>query len=94
MKGAQSITYTPFVNTFLHSTAQCGFKGKVDRLIEDCITCPPMEGFERVYFPGELEAMEEAKRTETGIPVDESELAKFFKNLREHSLEIRENSLV
>jgi LDH2 family malate/lactate/ureidoglycolate dehydrogenase len=70
------------------------FKGKVDRLIEDCITCPPMEGFERVYFPGELEAMEEAKRTKTGIPVHDSELAKFFKNLREHRLEIREDLLL
>ncbi|KPL17014.1 MAG: hypothetical protein AMJ92_12210 [candidate division Zixibacteria bacterium SM23_81] len=70
------------------------FKEKVDRLIEDCITCPPMEGFERVYFPGELEAMEEAKRTRTGIPVRESELARFFKSLRDHSLEIKENSLV
>ena len=70
------------------------FKDKVDGLIEDCIACPPMEGFERVYFPGELEAMEEAKRTRTGIPIPDSELAKFFKSLRDHSLEVREDLLV
>jgi len=70
------------------------FKEKVDRLIEDCITCPPMAGFERVYVPGELEAMEEAKRTRTGIPVHESELVKFFKSLRDFNLEVREKILV
>jgi LDH2 family malate/lactate/ureidoglycolate dehydrogenase len=70
------------------------FKEKVDRLIEDCITCPPMEGFERVYFPGELEAMEEAKRSGAGIPVRESELAKFFEAMRDYDLEVREDILV
>ena len=70
------------------------FKKKVDGLIEDCINCPPMEGFERVYFPGELEAMEEEKRSSTGIPVSESELAKFFETLRNYNLEVREDILV
>jgi len=38
--------------------------------------------------------MEEAKRTRTGIPIRDSELAKFFKSLRDHSLEVREDLLV
>ena len=70
------------------------FKEKVDGLIEDCVTCPPMEGFERVYFPGELEAVEEEKRSRTGIPVRESELEKFFETLRDYNLEVREEILV
>ena len=70
------------------------FTEKVDRLIEDCITCPPVDGFERVYFPGELEAMEEAKRRKTGIPVHEADLGTFFQSLREHKLEVEEKFLV
>jgi len=70
------------------------FKEKVDGLIEDCITCPPMDGFERVYFHGELEAMEDAKRSQTGIPIDEEELSRFFRILRDHNLKIQEDLLV
>ena len=69
------------------------FTEKVDRLIEDCITCPPMDGFERVYFPGELEALEEAKRKETGIPVRDIDLSAFFQNLRDYNLEVEEKFL-
>ncbi len=70
------------------------FTEKVERLLEDCITCPPMEGFDRVYFPGELEAMEEAKRKKTGIPVLDTDLTTFFQSLRDHNLEVEEKLLV
>lgn len=69
------------------------FAEKVDRLIEDCITCPPMSGFERVYFPGEMEAMEETKRAKTGIPVLDTDLGTFFQSLRDHKLEVEEKFL-
>ena len=69
------------------------FIEKVERLIEDCVTCPPMNGFDRVYFPGELEAMEEEKRKATGIPVQEASLDTFFRGLREQNLEIEEGLL-
>ncbi|MBW2058702.1 MAG: Ldh family oxidoreductase [Deltaproteobacteria bacterium] len=69
------------------------FKGKVDRLIDDCVTCPPMKGFQRVYFPGELEAMEEEERSKKGIPVHEEELARFFQALREVGVEVEEAAL-
>jgi len=69
------------------------FTEKVDRLIEDCITCPPMSGFERVYFPGEMEAMEETKRAKTGIPILDTDLGAFFQSLRDHNLEIEEELL-
>jgi LDH2 family malate/lactate/ureidoglycolate dehydrogenase len=61
--------------------------------VEDRITCPPMDGFERVYIPGELEAIEEAKRKKTGIPVHEADLKAFFQSLRDHNLEIEEKFL-
>jgi len=70
------------------------FMKKVDGLIEDCITCPPMNGFDRVYFPGELEAMEEAKRKKTGVPVLDTDLDTFFQSLRNHNLKIEEKFLV
>jgi LDH2 family malate/lactate/ureidoglycolate dehydrogenase len=69
------------------------FTEKVDGLIEDCITCPPMNGFDRVYFPGEMEAMEETKRAKTGIPVLDADLGTFFQSLRDHKLEIEEEFL-
>ncbi len=70
------------------------FKEKVDRLIEDCITCQPMEGVERVYFPGELEAIEEERRTRTGVPIQEEDLDRFLQNLRYHGLDFREDNLL
>jgi LDH2 family malate/lactate/ureidoglycolate dehydrogenase len=69
------------------------FMNKVDGLLEDCRGCPPMDGFERVYFPGELEALEEEKRSKTGIPVHEADLATFFQGLREQNIEVEEKSL-
>ncbi len=69
------------------------FTEKVDRLIEDCITCPPMSGVERVYFPGEMEAMEETKRAKTGIPVLDTDLGTFFQSLGDHKLEIEKELL-
>lgn len=70
------------------------FTEKVDTLIEDCITCPPMDGFERVYFPGQLEAIEEEKRRKTGIPVHEADLRTFFQSLRDYNIEMEERFLV
>lgn len=70
------------------------FKKKIDGLIEDCIMCPPMDGFERVYYPGELEAAEEAERTEKGIPFGKETREKFLQSLRDHNIKIRENVLI
>ena len=70
------------------------FKKKMDGLIEDCITCPPMDGFERVYYPGELEAAEEAERTEKGIPIREEVLNKFLQSLREQDIEVSKNAFI
>ena len=69
------------------------FMNKVDRLLEDCRACPPMDGFDRVYFPGELEALEEEKRRKTGIPIHEANLATFLRSLREHDVEVEEKLL-
>ena len=70
------------------------FKEKVDRLIEDCITCPPMDGFERVYYPGELEAAEEEKRTKTGIPVQNAVRERFLRSLLDHDIKVKDNALL
>ncbi|NIO06324.1 MAG: hypothetical protein GTN74_17475 [Proteobacteria bacterium] len=70
------------------------FKEKVDRLIEDCVTCPPMDGVERVYFPGELEAIEEERRTRIGVPIQEEDLDRFYQNLRDHGLDFKEDVLI
>lgn len=70
------------------------FKEKIDGLIEDCTTCPPMEGFDQVYYPGELEAVEEAERRAKGIPVSERALDAFFQSLRLKDIEITKNALI
>ncbi|MFH1241084.1 MAG: Ldh family oxidoreductase [Pseudomonadota bacterium] len=64
------------------------FKKKVDGLIEDCITCPPMNGFKRVYYPGEMEAEEETKRTQNGIPFPEEIREKFFEGLSASNIKV------
>ncbi len=53
-----------------------------------------MDGFERVYYPGELEAAEEAERTEKGIPIGKETREKFLQSLRDHNIKIRENVLI
>jgi LDH2 family malate/lactate/ureidoglycolate dehydrogenase len=70
------------------------FKAKIDQLIEDCITCPPMEGFRRVFYPGEMESKEEAQRKEKGIPVSEGVVLGFLKGLKDHGLKVRDTDLL
>lgn len=46
------------------------FEHRVDRLIRDCKSCAPMEGFSEVLLPGEIEFREAQKRDREGIPVE------------------------
>lgn len=40
-------------------------------MIEEMHAMPPADGFDRVYYPGEIEGQRMAERRENGIPVDE-----------------------
>ncbi|NKC16709.1 MAG: Ldh family oxidoreductase [Gammaproteobacteria bacterium] len=47
------------------------FKQQVTQFAEYLTATPPAQGFERVYYPGELEYMREQQRTGEGIPLDD-----------------------
>ena len=51
----------------------CVFKQKVDRLIRDCKSCSPQEGFKEVLVPGEIELRVTKERERRGIPVRKEE---------------------
>jgi LDH2 family malate/lactate/ureidoglycolate dehydrogenase len=70
------------------------FRAKVDKLIEDCINSPPMKGFERVYYPGEMEAEEERNRSERGVPLMDAQRVKFLETVRGYDVKIAENALL
>ena len=67
--------------------------GKDDGLIRDCVTCPPLEGFERVCYPGQMVAEEELERMEKGVPSIDEVRRRFLTVLREHHITIREDIL-
>ena len=47
------------------------FKEQVTEFAQYLVETPPAQGFERVYYPGELEYMRELDRTEEGITLDD-----------------------
>ena len=51
------------------------FKARVDRVVREWHACRPAEGVERVYVPGELEALRRAAYARDGIPLNVATLA-------------------
>jgi len=64
------------------------FKHKVDRLIRDCKSCPPMEGFKEVLVPGEIEFREAQKRGREGIPVEKEQWHDMVKILKSNGIKL------
>jgi len=64
------------------------FKHKVDRLIRDCKSCPPMEGFKEVLMPGEIEFREAQKRGREGVPVEKEQWQDMMKILKLNEIEV------
>ena len=50
------------------------FTEEIDREIHKLRSSPPAEGFDRVYFPGELEAMKYAQWSKNGLPLHRDHL--------------------
>ena len=50
------------------------FTEEIDREIHEIRSSPPAEGFDRVYYPGELESMKQEKWTAAGIPLHRDHL--------------------
>ena len=46
------------------------FKSKVDEMVKEFNELPPADGFDRVYYPGQIEAECRARRAEKGIPIE------------------------
>ena len=58
-----------------HFVAREQFLDEVDEMIDACHRTPPLEGFEQVYLPGELETRREQQWTRDGIPLHQDHLA-------------------
>lgn len=50
------------------------FTAEIDREIHELQSSPPADGFDRVYYPGELEAMKQKKWSVDGIPLHRDHL--------------------
>ena len=50
------------------------FKERMDYLYQRVTGCEKMAGVERIYFPGEIEQIERAKRMKEGIPLVKAEV--------------------
>jgi ureidoglycolate dehydrogenase (NAD+) len=46
------------------------FKERMENMIDEMTSLPPAEGFDRVYYPGEIEGQRRKKRRAEGIPID------------------------
>lgn len=46
------------------------FLAQIDTMIDELHALPVAEGFDRIYYPGELEAERAATRREGGIPIE------------------------
>ena len=46
------------------------FKGRLAEMLREFGELPPAEGFERVYYPGQIEGEQRQRRAAEGIPVD------------------------
>ena len=61
------------------------FKRKVDEMVQEFKKLPPADGFDKVFYPGQIEAECRARRAEEGIPIDRGlyqELVLLGKNCR------------
>ncbi|RPJ04033.1 MAG: hypothetical protein EHM36_11380 [Deltaproteobacteria bacterium] len=45
------------------------FKNRVDRMIDELKSSPPMEGSSGIFMPGEIEYLKERDYLQNGIPV-------------------------
>jgi LDH2 family malate/lactate/ureidoglycolate dehydrogenase len=50
------------------------YRARMDTLVERVRACPRAEGFDEILLPGEMEAREETKRRESGIPYGAGEI--------------------
>jgi L-2-hydroxycarboxylate dehydrogenase (NAD+) len=50
------------------------FTAEIDREIRELRASPPADGFDRVYYPGEIEAMKQEKWSQDGIPLHRDHL--------------------
>lgn len=46
------------------------FKERLGQMLAEFGDLPPAEGFERVYYPGQIEGLRRKQRRENGIPID------------------------
>jgi ureidoglycolate dehydrogenase (NAD+) len=46
------------------------FKRRLGEMISELTAIPPAEGFNRVYYPGEIEGLRRQERAKEGIPID------------------------
>jgi ureidoglycolate dehydrogenase (NAD+) len=46
------------------------FTGRLGEMLSEFTALPPAEGFERVYYPGQIEGLRREQRRAQGIPVD------------------------
>ena len=61
------------------------FKRKVYEMVQEFKKLPPADGFDKVFYPGQIEAECRARRAEEGIPIDRGlyqELVLLGKNCR------------
>jgi len=46
------------------------FKRRLGEMLSEFRDLPPAEGFERVYYPGQIEGLRRERRREEGVPID------------------------
>jgi uncharacterized oxidoreductase len=46
------------------------FKRRLGEMLAEFSELPPAEGFERVYYPGQIEGLRREQRSREGIPID------------------------
>jgi ureidoglycolate dehydrogenase (NAD+) len=46
------------------------FKRRLGEMLEEFGQLPPAEGFEQVYYPGQIEGLQREQRRVEGIPID------------------------
>ena len=66
------------------------FKSRVDAAIQQIHDCRLAPGFDRVYAPGELEAIRRVEYREKGIPLNRVTLADMRKTAEQLSIDVNE----
>jgi ureidoglycolate dehydrogenase (NAD+) len=46
------------------------FKRRLGEMLAEFNALPPADGFERVYYPGQIEGLRRQQRAAEGIPID------------------------